>query len=364
MEMLWLHIKLLLREKLSFRLACAYLMLLTILVMVLPWLPIPYLPNELDLTHTYQAPFPWESKQPDKAFHWLGTDGLGRDMLANILYGARTAVFISIPVMLAVAAIGTLLGAFAAFYGNKKLKLSFASLLVLLLAFAAFVYYGLYLPSVAMLTDKSISYTLVSISIAIVIVLLAIKLLLPLLMKVQLLQRKLSIPADRLLIRLIELFTSIPKLILILALASFMAPSVYILIMLLIFTYWTGTARLARAETLKVKQLPFFEAAVALGVSDFKLVYRHVLPNMLAPLVVTFTFGVAGLMTLESTLSFLGIGIPGTLVSWGRTIAGIKSNTGAWWLVLLPGFFLALTVLALQTFSHHVLTSTGKRKAS
>jgi peptide/nickel transport system permease protein len=362
MKLLLNNIKQLWKSKFLFRLALGYLLLLIVLLLVLPWLPVAYGANTLDLQHIFQPPFKSIKAGTTQPVHWLGTDALGRDVFSNMLYGARNALFISIPVMVLSSLFGTLAGTAAGFFGDTKLKLTLASLTGLLLTLFLFGYYGIYVP--LQLADLGVGTTAILSSFGTLLVLVAIlyKGIIPLLQKLPVFCTPIAFPVDQLVIRLIEGFTSIPKLILILVIASFIAPSVTLLSVILVLTYWTATARLARAEMIKIRELPYFEAAISLGIPARQLIFKQALPNMLGPLVVTFTFGLAGLLTLESTLSFLGIGLPGTFVTWGRIIAGIRSNTAAWWLVAFPGAFLALTIVALQACSYCLLSiiRTGK----
>ena len=345
-------------RKPAFKIAALYLLLLLAFILVLPVLPVAYGPNELDLQYTFARPF----TSGTDGLHWLGTDALGRDVLSNTFYGARSALLISVPVMLFATGLGLLLGVSAGYFGNNGLKISRAALPVTLLALFALFYYGVYVPFSLEKMGLPVKYTWLSLLLLLLLFLFLYRLLLPLLKKWHVAAVTSPPPLDYVVLRLTEAFTSIPRLLLILALASFMQPSVPLLSVIFAATFWTSSARLARAEMLKIKQLPYFEAALSLGVTPLRLLTRHALPNMLGPVIVTFTFGVAGLLALESTLSFLGIGVPGTFVSWGRTIAGIRSNTSAWWLVLFPGAALATTVWALQTISFHLLNYFEERK--
>ncbi|WP_299823351.1 ABC transporter permease [uncultured Pontibacter sp.] len=338
-------------QQLTFKIAASYIGILLLLIVALPILPVTYSPNELDLQHTFAKPFTSGSGAP----HWLGTDVLGRDVWVNILYGARSAFLISFPVMLFSTGLGLVLGISAGYFGNTGLKVSRAAIGVILLALLCIAYYGLYLPLSLVETGLPLKYTWYSLLVLLVLLLLLYKVALPLLKKWRFAATRFNLPLDYLVLRLTEAFTSVPRLLLILALVSFLQPSVLLLSGIFAATFWTSTARLARAETLKIKQLPYFEAAHSLGARRMRLLTKHALPNMLGPIIVTFTFSIAGLLALESTLSFLGIGVPGTFVSWGRTIAGIRSNTAAWWLVVFPGAALATTVWALQTISYHLL---------
>jgi peptide/nickel transport system permease protein len=343
------------------RLALAYLALLAVLVLVLPWLPLAYGPNELDLEHIYQSPLGWQQHTSQIPTHWLGTDGLGRDVLANILYGARTALAISLPVMLVASGIGLLLGAGAGLLGNKRGKISRAGVLTMVLALFTLLYYAVYLPAMFYQVDAPALQYGISLATGMGLALLLLFGLTPLFKRIPFLRTPVSLPADGLLLRLIEVQTSIPRLILILVLAAIAPPTLTALAILLVLTFWTGTARLARAEMLRIRELPFFEAGLGMGIPLRRLLLRHALPHLLGPVLVAFSFGLAGLLMLESTLSFLGIGVSTELASWGRLISGIRSNTSAWWLVAIPGAILSVTVLALQTCSYFLLKYLQKR---
>lgn len=344
------------RAKATFKVAACYLLLFVLLVVLLPVLPVSYSPNELDLAYTFASPL----TKGTSGWHWLGTDGLGRDVWSNILHGARSALFVSLPVMLFATALGLAIGISGGYFGDKGLKVSRASFMVSFVALLAILYYGVYLPLNLLKLGLPFGWQVLAL---LFILLPALYLfILPLLKRWRFAAASFSFPLDYLALRFTEAFTSVPRLLLILALASFMRPSVLLLSGVFVATFWTSFARLARAETLKIKELPYFEAAQSLGVPQLRLLTRHILPGMLGPIVVTFTFSLAGLMTLESTLSFLGIGVPGTFVSWGRIISGIRSNTSAWWLVVFPGLALATTVWALQTISYHFLNHFEERK--
>lgn len=349
MRHLWQSIKVLWKDKLGFRLALLHLLLLLLITLALPLLPLPYAPNYLDLQHPFLAPFTAEALATG---HLLGTDGLGRDLLANMLYGARTAFFISLPVMLLATLIGVAVGTTAGYFGNQGLRRPLYRVLCWLTTMPFGLYYGVYLPLQLYLQGAALSYGLIALAI-----LAGVVILLGLLFRgggrlFTSWQKEVSIPVDGAVLRLIEALSSIPRFVLILVLASFLPPSLPLLSLLLIFTLWPATARLSRAEMLRIKHLPYFEAARSIGNHPSRLIWRHALPNLFGPTLVAFTFGLGGVLALESTLSFLQIGVPTTLVSWGRTISGIRGNTAAWWLVVFPGGMLSLTVLALYTCSY------------
>ncbi|MEJ8755740.1 ABC transporter permease [Pontibacter sp. H259] len=327
---------------------------LILFILLLPVMPLAYTPNQMDLQHTFLEPFV-------STAHLFGTDQLGRDVLVNILYGARNGLAIAFIVMLLSTIVGTTIGAVAGYFGNTY-KISRSLLLVIIATVAIIAYYGLYLPMQVKLQDLPVrvGYTSAIVGVAISFILwFAVR---PLLRRASFLNKHVSFPADALTLRTIELVTSLPKLLILISVAAFAPPSVFILCVIFIFTYWTTPARLARAEMLRIKQLPYMEAALSLGLKHRQIILTQGLPNIISPVVVNFIFGVGSLLAIESTLSFLGIGLPPTFPSWGRTISGIRSDLSAWWLVVFPGGFLAITLLALHICSFYLLQLTQEKR--
>ncbi|MCJ8167434.1 ABC transporter permease [Pontibacter sp. E15-1] len=361
MRQLRKDIQILWAENLIFRGAASFLCLLLLLALLLPWLPLAYTPNQLDLAHLYQAPF---SKPFSVQSHYLGTDGLGRDVLANVLHGIRTAFFISVPVMVLATLLGLALGMVAGFFGDTGLSLRRRGMLVLVFGMASMSYYGVYLPLQLAVADQGAGKIAASMGMGIALPMLLSAVLAILSKRVQFLRESVAIPLDQLVLRLTETMSTIPRFVLILVLASFTPPSVPLLSLIIVLTLWTNTARLARAELMRIKQLPYFEAARSIGLNSWQLMWRQAAPNLLGPVLVAFTFGLGSLLALESTLSFFNIGVPSDLVSWGRTIASIRANTGAWWLVAFPGALLTLTILALYTCSHYLNKIISKKNAA
>ncbi|MAY81633.1 MAG: ABC transporter permease [Deltaproteobacteria bacterium] len=147
--------------------------------------------------------------------------------------------------------------------------------------------------------------------------------------------------------RLIEIVMSIPSLIIILVLVAFLEKTSIFHIMLVIgLVRWTGVARLVRGEFYRLRGQDFVTSAVALGFPTWKVIFHHILPNAMGPVLVAATFGVAGAILLESTLSFLGLGDL-SAPSWGQTLSEGYSS-GAWHLIIAPGFAIFLTVSLLN----------------
>jgi len=155
---------------------------------------------------------------------------------------------------------------------------------------------------------------------------------------------KISIPLDMLMMRFIEIFSSIPSILLILTIVAVMKPSIIILMSVIGLTRWTSIARFTRGELLRVRNLEYMEAAQSLGYSEMRTIFKHALPNSLAPVLIAVAFGVASAILTEASLSFIGIGVEPGLMTWGKLLNMARSNFSAWWLAIIPGFAIFVTV--------------------
>jgi len=153
--------------------------------------------------------------------------------------------------------------------------------------------------------------------------------------------------ADGLIMRFCDLMLCFPTMFLVLAVISLLEPSIWNVMAVIGLTSWMGVARLVRAEFISLKNRDFVLAARALGASDARLILRHLLPNALAPVLVSATLGVAGAILLESGLSFLGLGVQPPTATWGVMLADGKDYLSrAWWLSFYPGLAILVTVLS------------------
>jgi peptide/nickel transport system permease protein len=145
--------------------------------------------------------------------------------------------------------------------------------------------------------------------------------------------------------RFIEIIICFPTFFLILAVVAFLPPSIWNVMAVLGFFGWMGIARLQRGEFLRLVNLDFVVAAQALGATKARIMFRHVLPNALAPVLVAASFGIAGAMLTESGLSFLGFGVQEPETSWGQILYTGRSHLDKWWTFIIPGFaiFIAVT---------------------
>lgn len=152
---------------------------------------------------------------------------------------------------------------------------------------------------------------------------------------------------DAVLMRFVDIMLAFPTFFLILAVIAILEPSIFTIMVVIGITSWMDVARLVRAEFLTLKERDFVGAARALGVTDARLIFRHILPNALSPVFVAATFGVAGAILIESGLSFLGLGVQPPDPSWGNILTAGKDNIEvAWWLSLYPGLAILITVLS------------------
>lgn len=152
---------------------------------------------------------------------------------------------------------------------------------------------------------------------------------------------------DSILMRFVDIMLAIPTLFLILAVIAIVEPSVFVIMVVIGITSWMGISRLVRAEFLTLKERDFVLAAKSLGANDIRIIFRHILPNALAPVFVTATFRIAGAILLESGLSFLGLGVQPPTPSWGNILTSGKDNIEvAWWLSLYPGIAILIAALS------------------
>jgi peptide/nickel transport system permease protein len=151
---------------------------------------------------------------------------------------------------------------------------------------------------------------------------------------------------DMIIMRFVDIMLCIPGFFLILAVIAFLGPNIFNIMIIIGLTSWMGVARLVRAEFLSLKEREFVLGAKASGASDFRIIFIHILPNALAPVFISAVLGVAAAVLLESSLSFLGLGIQPPTPSWGNILTDGKSNIEiAWWLSVFPGLGILITVL-------------------
>ena len=240
---------------------------------------VPYSPFDTDLE---------KQLSPPDSRHWLGTDDVGRDVLARMIHGARVSLSVGFVAVSIYAFIGIVIGSIAGYFGGV---------------------------------------------------------------------------VDLIFQRIIEVFMCFPTLILIIAVVAIFPPSIYTVMVAIGLVGWTGVARLVRGEFLKLRSREFVTAAEALGLSTGRIIFRHILPNALAPVFVAVTFGIADAILIESALSFLGFGVPPPTPSWGDTLSqSRKYYDFAWWLTVYPGLAIFITITAYNLVGEGLRESIDARQ--
>ena len=214
------------------------------------------------------------SPAPPSKLHWLGTDSLGQDMVARLLYGFRISIWFAFALTLTGTAIGIAAGALQGYFGGK---------------------------------------------------------------------------VDLVLQRFIEIWGAVPELYLLIIFASIFEPSLLLLLVLLSLWGWMGLSDYVRAEFLRNRSLEFVKAARALGLSNGQIIWRHVLPNSLTPVITFLPFRMSGAIVALTSLDFLGLGVPATVPSLGDLLRQGKNNLDAWW-IIFPTFMVLVVTMLLLTF--------------
>ncbi|HEY7987468.1 MAG TPA: ABC transporter permease [Methylophilaceae bacterium] len=222
----------------------------------------PFDPDAIDVKKILLAP---------SSVHWMGTDGLGRDVFSRMLFGARISLMVGFVAVGIATIIGVFLGAISGYYRGW---------------------------------------------------------------------------VDIFIMRLVDVMLSIPTFFLILAVIAFLTPSIWNIMIVIGLTSWMGVTRLVRAEFLSLREREFVLSARTLGAGDLRLIFWHLLPNSLTPIIVSTVLGIASAVLVESGLSFLGLGVQPPQASWGNILTDGKEYIQfAWWLSLFPGLAILFTVL-------------------
>ena len=251
-------------------LVCSALIVLAVIVLgfLAPWIA-PYSAGGLEAKRLLEAP---------SAAHWMGTDGLGRDLFTRVLYGARVSMTVGIGTALIALVLGTSYGLVAGFKGGAW---------------------------------------------------------------------------DQFMMRLVDVFYGLPDMLIVILLSLLFGRNIGGLLIALGLVTWVRFARIARGQVLQAKEFVFVESATALGSSRSRILLRHILPNIVAPIIVTLTFSIPSAILAESTLSFIGIGINDPYSSWGTswgTLAqdGYRAMRSYPHVIAFPAGAIFVTILAFN----------------
>jgi peptide/nickel transport system permease protein len=167
---------------------------------------------------------------------------------------------------------------------------------------------------------------------------------------------------DRVVMRFVDIMLCFPTFFLILAVIAFVGPSIWNIMVVIGITSWMGVTRLIRAEFLSIRERDFVSAAISQGAGDMRIIFLHILPNAMAPVLVAATLGVASAVLVESALSFLGIGVQPPDPSWGNMLTEGKDNIEiAWWLSVFPGLAILVTVMGYNLLGEGIRDSLDPR---
>jgi peptide/nickel transport system permease protein len=154
---------------------------------------------------------------------------------------------------------------------------------------------------------------------------------------------------DTVLMRLVDMLISFPRLVLLIAIIALFEPSITLVIVVLGLTLWPSTARIVRSEVLSLREREFVLAAKALGLNTPRIIFRHIVPNVMGPVIVAATLGIGNIILIEAGLSFLGMSVPPPTPSWGNIIDGGRDYlVQAWWVSTFPGLAIVMTVIAFN----------------
>jgi peptide/nickel transport system permease protein len=321
--------------------------------------PIPYSPGKPDkLNRDYIAPGDEQKmktkdgtivKSKFRFRHHLGTDLVGNDLLSTLIHGTRLALRVGLISILIASIIGISLGALAGYFGDKGLRTSRSSFYLMLLGLFPAIFYS-FIFRAPLLSNPENSFwdatfqILYSIALFVLIIFI-FKWLGRLFHWMSFFKKNVTVPVDSMVSRSIEIINSIPRILIIVTLAAvFKDKSLGLVIAIIGLASWTGIARFTRAEMMRQSKLEYVEAAKSLGIPGWRIIFKHALPNAFAPVMIEIAFSIAAAILIESGLSFLGIGVPDDVSTWGAVLSSGRQQFDAWWLVVFPGLAIFITV--------------------
>ena len=303
-------------------------------------------PAQVRLQEKLKAPFSMsnpeiltEKEVPRLGLYILGTDDLGRDLFARMLQGAWVSLTVGFVAVGLAVIIGIFLGGIAGYFGNRHLHLY------------QFMITCIISSGVILMSKENLSTPG-----AALFVFGHILILLALIFRKQLKDRGRFlmikvVSIDTLIMRLVDIMLCFPSFFLVLTVVALLPASIYNIMIIIGLTSWMGTTRFVRAEFLSLREQDFVTAAKALGISDFRIIFRHIMPNAIAPVLVSSTIGIATAILTEAGLSFLGFGVPPPHATWGNILSDGKGFIfDAPWLTLIPGITILVVVLSFNLF--------------
>jgi peptide/nickel transport system permease protein len=286
---------------------------------------------------------------PPLGIYLMGTDELGRDVFSRMMQGAWVSLTVGFVAVGIAVGIGIVLGGIAGYYGAKPLRIG----TILGLA-------GLFSGPFALASKRLDIFLLLEGAGILVLVFTRY-----LGRRKGFVARFFTLPCvsvDTLIMRAVDVMLCFPSFFLILTVVAILPPSIYNIMAVIGLTSWMGTARFVRAEFLSLREQDFVLAAKALGLSDARIIFRHLVPNAVAPVLVSATLGIAGAILTEAGLSFLGFGVPPPHATWGNILSdGKRFLFDAPWLTLIPGSAVLTVVLAFNLFGEGLREALNPR---
>ena len=275
---------------------------------------------------------------PALGIYLFGTDELGRDVFARMLQGAWVSLTVGFVAVGISVLVGILMGGLSGYYGERPVRVYHVIASFFALVGGGFLAAGnppagvilCFVASALVALSKTrasnrypwIRFLFVG-----------------------------TFSMDTLIMRFVDIMLCFPSFFLILTVVALLPPSIYNIMIVIGLTSWEGTARFVRAEFLSLREQDFVTAARALGVHDLRIIFRHMVPNAIAPVLVSATIGIAGAILTEAGLSFLGFGVPPPHATWGNILSdGKRFIFDAPWLTFVPGFAILIVVLSFNLF--------------
>jgi peptide/nickel transport system permease protein len=280
---------------------------------------------------------------PALGIYLFGTDDLGRDTFSRMLQGAWVSLTVGFVAVGIAVLIGILMGGIAGYFGQGHIRLDHILVVALLSAGVTLLIAGATSPAflfLALGTAFLLYYILTQKP--------SVGTTLPPWLRI-FHTRVMSV--DTLIMRIVDIMLCFPSFFLILTVVALLPASIYNIMIIIGLTSWMGTTRFVRAEFLSLREQDFVTAARALGVSNFRIIFRHMMPNAIAPVLVSATIGIATAILTEAGLSFLGFGVPPPHATWGNILSdGRRFIFDAPWLTFIPGFAILIVVLSFNLF--------------
>jgi peptide/nickel transport system permease protein len=275
---------------------------------------------------------------PPLGIYLFGTDDLGRDVLARMLQGAWVSLTVGFVAVGISVLVGIFMGGISGYFGQSRVRVDQLLIAVFLVVGGAFLLGGTRTPG---------------------LILSAAGVLLLIFYLVTRNKKENSaaflsagtFTVDTLIMRFVDIMLCFPSFFLILTVVALLPASIYNIMVVIGLTSWMGTTRFVRAEFLSLREQDFVTAARALGLGNMRIIFRHMIPNAIAPVLVSATIGIASAILTEAGLSFLGFGVPPPHATWGNILSdGKRFIFDAPWLTFVPGIAILVVVLSFNLF--------------